>query len=104
MIEQYPDSITITIPKSYNQDSATGDFTGTGSDTVVTFDCRAEAGPPVDKGNEDGVEPDNGFTIYSESEVNIPAGAAYVLSRRGVTFTGRVKGSVLNQFNSVLWG
>jgi hypothetical protein len=105
MIEQYPDSITITIPKSYNQDSATGDFTGTGSDTVVTFDCRAEGGPPSDKGNTDGVETGYNWMIYAgPMEVEIPQGCEYVLTRRGFTYTGRIAGCTLNQLNTKLWG
>lgn len=106
MIIQYPDSITITIPPLYFQNEATGDFSsGSFSETVLTFDCRAESGKPGEVGQVDGVEPAFMFIIYAEvMTTQIPIGAEYTLTRRGVTFTGRIKGCTLNQLNTVLWG
>jgi hypothetical protein len=106
MIVQYPDSIKITIPRTYFQNTSTGDYSSTSdSETDITFDCRAEGGPPADKGNIDGVETDYQWTIYAgPMSVEIPEGCEYVLTRRGFTYTGRIAGCILNQLNTKLWG
>jgi hypothetical protein len=106
VVTQYPDHITIKIPDTYEQDIDTGNFGKTVLNGTIDFDCRADEAMPADTGNVDGVETQYNFTIYAEpmSGTNIPLGSEYTLNRRGVTFTGRIKGFVPNQLNTVLWG
>ena len=105
MIDQYPDTITIAVPAQYEQDIDTGSFVKTELAGELVLDCRAETGGEYDKGNNDAKEPSYSFTIYTEPlEYEIKEGAAYVLVKKGKTYRGNIKGSMNNEFNTVLWG
>lgn len=111
MITQYPDSISIVLPDTYDQNVASGNFEKTDDGYIVTFDCRAEAGEPAQTGNADGIETANNWAIYAEPiavilplGVVIPIGAAYTLTRQGSIFTGKITGFKPNQLNTQLWG
>lgn len=105
MVKQYPDVITVTLEDDYRQNMETGNFRKLKKNSSITFDCRAEAWQPTEKGNADGVIADANFRIYAAPiGVEIPIGSPYSLNRRGITFTGNVKAFFPNQFNCTLWG
>jgi hypothetical protein len=105
MVNQYPDTIEVTIKTAPVQDPTTGDWT-LGSSTDYTFKCRAE----VNVGNGIIVGRDGAVIYYSymvympRTSVVIPFDADFVLTRSdSTTYTGKVKGASNGQLNSRIW-
>jgi hypothetical protein len=104
MIEQYPDSIVITVSASASQ-NASGIWVS-GATSAFTFDCRAEVNSAGRKipGN-DGSLIDYNFNVYLPKMTTIiPVDSDYVLDSliSGIV-AGKVKGASNGQLNSRLW-
>jgi hypothetical protein len=106
MVNQYPDSITLTVRQEPTQD-ANGIYQApTGSRTVYTSNCRAEANSQNRKlSGRDGASIDYAFTVYTPPlGAIIPDGTEYSLATlQNGTFTGKIKRAINGQFNSTLW-
>ena len=103
-MEQYPDSIVITVAASASQ-NASGIWTA-GASAGYTFDCRAEsnsAGRQITA--DDGTLTDYAFTVYMPATTTIiPSDSDFVLTSllNGV-IRGKVKRASNGQLNSRLW-
>lgn len=103
-MEQYPDSITITVQASATQ-NASG-YWASGLASSITFDCRAEsnsAGRQIP--GADGGLIDYAFQVFMpRTTVIIPSGSDCTLTTllNGV-FQGQVKRASNGQLNSRLW-
>ena len=100
-MEQYPDSIVITVLGTPTQNATTGEWTK-GTDTVYTLDCRAEVNGAARKiPGQDGQMIDYTFNCYLPLMTTvIPVGSDFVLN--SIT-SGTVKRSSNGQLNSRLW-
>jgi hypothetical protein len=101
MIEQYPDSIVITVKVDPSQDTTSGIYTE-GSSTVYTLSCRKEINSRGNTiGGADGSKIEYTFDCFLPKMTTvIPIGADFVLNG---TITGKVKGASNGQLNSRLW-
>jgi hypothetical protein len=103
MVEQYPDSIIITVTTPV-QNEETGSFEP-GTSVTYTWKCRAEmngAGRKI--AMPDGSLYEYAFSIYlPKKQVIIPFESAYQLTKGGAEFTGKIKGMTNGQFNSIIW-
>jgi hypothetical protein len=103
-MEQYPDSIVVTVRVAATQDS-NGNWVD-GSSTNHTFAGRAEPNGTGRKvANDDGILMDFAFIYYMPQMTTvIPTGSTYVLTtlNNGV-FAGNVKRPSNGQLNSRLW-
>lgn len=103
-MEQYPDSILVTVRVGATQDS-NGNWIG-GTPTDYTFDCRLE---PNGTGRKipgaDGALIDFAFICYlPKTTTIIPVDALYVAtSLNNGTIEGSVKRASNGQLNSRLW-
>jgi hypothetical protein len=103
MVNQYPDSIVVTV-QTATQDS-NGNWVN-GSSTSYTFSCRAEANSAGRKlTGIDGVTMDFAFTCFmSPTTTVIPNGSPFTLTTlNNGTITGNVKRQHNGQLNSKLW-
>jgi hypothetical protein len=102
-MEQYPDSIAITVHASASLSS--GVWTA-GATSDYTFDCRAEVNGTGRKiPGDDGVLIDYAFDVYMpQTTTIIPRDSDYVLTSllNGIV-EGKVKRSSNGQLNSRLW-
>jgi hypothetical protein len=104
MIDQYPDSVVVTIAASASQ-SASGVWTS-GATAAYTLECRAEAnnaGRQV--AGADGVMIDYAFQLFCpEMTTIIPVGSNVVLTSllNGVIY-GKVRMAFNGQLNSRIW-
>lgn len=104
-MEQYPDSIVITVTTAATQDPNTGIWTA-GTSTVYTFKCRAEVnGTGRQIAGDDGGLMDYAFEVYLPLMTTvITTGSDYVLSAlSNGTISGKVKRASNGQLNSRLW-
>lgn len=104
-MEQYPDSITITVATAASQDSATRIWTK-GSSTDHIYDCRAEANSSGRKiAGPDGALMDYAFMVFmAKCPLVIPPDSAYILtSDRFGTIKGRIKNALNGQLNTRIW-
>lgn len=103
MVEQYPDSITVTVISEPYQDE-NGDWIS-GEETATTYDCRAEANTGGQKiAGVDGMVYDYTFAVYMPRTSDIISqGSTYTLTKGNATFRGTVKGAINGQFNSRIW-
>ena len=102
-MEQYPDSITVTVAAA---PSETGGVYTAGATTNHTFKCRVEANNAGRKIHaQDGSEIDYAFLLYAPAMTTvIPEGSDYVLtSLKNGTIKGKVKLSFNGQLSSRLW-
>jgi hypothetical protein len=103
-MQQYPDSITLSIAASSWQ-NASGVWTE-GASAGYTFDCRAEvntAGRQIT--TDDGILVDYAFQVYMPATTTIIArDSDFVLTSllNGI-IKGKVKGASNGQLNSRLW-
>jgi hypothetical protein len=105
MVEQYPDSIIITVKIPAVQNESTGLWTE-GSSTPYTFQCRAEVnGTGKQIPGNDGSLMDYAFQVYLPlMSTVIPTGSDYVLTAfSNGTISGKVKRASNGQLNSRLW-
>lgn len=105
-MNQYPDSITITIRPEPVQNPVTGIYTAaSGGDTAYTFNCRAEINNAGGKiAGRDGAVYDYSYTVYMPRTATLlPAGSDYSLTLGGMTLTGKILGSSNGQLNSRIW-
>ena len=105
MVNQYPDTIVITVKADPVQDPITGDWAA-GSSVDYTFKCRAEK----NVGNGTVIGRDGAVIYYSymvympRTSTVIPFDADFALTKAdGSTATGKVKGSSNGQLNSRIW-
>lgn len=103
-MEQYPDSIAITVSASASQ-NASGIYTA-GATAGYILDCRAEVNGTGRKiAGNDGSMIDYAFQVYLPAMTTIiPVDSDYVLSSllNGIV-TGKVKRASNGQLNSRLW-
>ena len=104
MVEQYPDSITVTVSTPAIQDESTGRWTS-GSAETFTWDCRAEINGAERKvAIADGTLLDYAFDIYLPSmETVVPFDSPNQLTKGGAIYSGTIKGAANGQLNSRLW-
>jgi hypothetical protein len=102
-MEQYPDSIAITVRASASL--ASGVWTA-GATAGYTFNCRAEVNGTGRKvPGDDGVLIDYAFDVYiPKTETIIPRDSDYVLTSllNGI-IEGKVKRASNGQLNSRIW-
>lgn len=103
-MDQYPDSITVTVAASGAQ-NASGVW-APGTTANYTFSCRAEvngAGRKVV--GADGTMTDYAFDLFMPvTTVEIPEGSAFTLTAlSNGTITGKIKRAANGQLNSRLW-
>lgn len=106
MVQQYPDTIVVTIKGNPYKGSDGNYHAPTGSDIAFhIWGCRAEPNSAGRKlSGPDGALLDYSFTIYMpKTSVVVPFGATFVLTKGAMTVTGKVKGGFNGQFNSRLW-
>lgn len=104
-MNQYPDTIVVTVTTTATQNTSTGLWTA-GSSTVYTFKCRVETNSEAGKiAGADGSMMDYAFTCYLPLMTTvIPFGSNFVLTHaNNFTVTGQVKGSSNGMLNSRLW-
>jgi len=107
MVEQYPDTIIITVNPALYQDPDTGIYSAaTGTPEVKTFGCRAEingAGRKVT--GRDGSSMDYSFVVYlQKTSYTVPFDASYTLNTRdNGQFTGKVLQAHAGQLNTRIW-
>ena len=103
-MEQYPDSIAITVYASASQ-NASGIWTE-GATAGYTFDCRAEVnGTGRQIAGDDGTLMDYAFQVYMPATtVVVPRDSDYVLNSllNGI-ISGKVKRASNGQLNSRIW-
>jgi hypothetical protein len=103
-MEQYPDSIVITVSASASQ-NASGIWSA-GATAGYILDCRAEVNSSGRRiVGDDGVLMDYSFQVYMPAMTTIiPSDSDYILSSllNGV-ITGKVKRASNGQLNSRLW-
>lgn len=103
-MEQYPDSISITVTASASQ-NASGVWTA-GATAGYTFDCRAEANSAGRQiTTDDGTLIDYSFQVYMPHTTTIiPRDSDFVLTSllNGI-IRGKVKRAHNGQLNSRLW-
>ena len=103
-MEQYPDSIAITVYASASQ-NASGIWTE-GATAGYTFDCRAEVnGTGRQIAGDDGTLMDYAFQVYMPATtVIIPRDSDYILNSllNGI-IGGKVKRASNGQLNSRIW-
>ena len=104
MVEQYPDSIIVTVSTPAVQDESSGNFTP-GSEVTYTWECRAEVNGSERKvADSEGTLLDYAFDIYLPlMETVVPFGSPYQLTRGGAHYSGTIKGASNGQLNSRLW-
>lgn len=104
-MDQYPDSIVITVTTPATQDPDTGIWTA-GTSTAYTLECRAEVnGTGRQIAGDDGVLMDYAFQVFLPLMTTvIPAGSDYVLTAlsNGI-ISGKVKRASNGQLNSRIW-
>lgn len=100
MVEQYPDSIVITIFVAPTK--GTGGIYSEGASASFASDCRAEINSMGRKTpGLDGVLLDYAYNCYMpKTSTVIPFGSKFVLNG---TIEGTVKGASNGQLNSRLW-
>ena len=100
MIEQYPDSIEITVKTTPTQDGS-GNYVS-GTNAVYIFDCRAEVNGMGRKiAGQDGKMTDYTFDVYMPlTSTVIPEGSKFTLNS---LTKGTVKRAHNGQLNSRLW-
>jgi hypothetical protein len=104
-MQQYPDTIVITITTPPVQDESTGVFTP-GSTSTQSYSCRAEVnGTGRQIAGKDGSLIDYAFICYLPKMTTvIPDSVDYVLTTlANGTLTGKVKRASNGQLNSRLW-
>lgn len=104
-MEQYPDSIAVTVQTAATQNTSTGLWTA-GSSAVYTLSCRAETNSKTAKiAGNDGVLLDYAFDCYLPvMSTIIPFGSTFSLTlANNTTVSGKVKGQKNGQLNSRLW-
>ena len=104
MVNQYIDSITISVNTAATQ-NGDGNWVE-GSSTDYTFDCRIEPNGQGDKiRGEDGVLMDFDFMCYlPKTTTLITAGSEFtVTSLNNGEITGNIKRASNGQLNSRLW-
>jgi hypothetical protein len=99
-MEQYPDTIVISVAATPTQNSTTGLWTA-GAATTYTLKCRVETNTAAKKlAGIDGTLIDYAFNCYLPLMTTvIPVGSAFVVG----SVTGKVKGAKNGQLNSRLW-
>jgi len=104
MVEQYPDTITVSVKAEPTQNETTGNFTA-GTEASYTFKCRAEVNGSNRKiVGADGVSIDYSFLVYMPKTTTvIPVNSEYSLITGNATFTGKIKAQGNGQLNSRLW-
>jgi len=104
MVNQYPDSIAITVSASATQ-NASGVWTA-GATAAYTFECRAEAnGAGRQTAGDDGTLMDYAFLVYMPATTTIiPRDSDFILTSllNGI-IAGKVKRGSNGQLNSRLW-
>jgi hypothetical protein len=104
-MDQYPDSIVVTVTTAATQNSSTGVWTA-GTSTSYTLRCRAEVNGTAKKiAGKDGSMIDYTFNCYLPAMTTvIPIDSDYVLTTfASGTISGKVKRSSNGQLNSRLW-
>lgn len=104
MVEQYPDTIVITVAGTGTQD-ANGVWTAA-SATTYTLKCRLETNSAGRKIlGDDGVLRDYYFIAYlPKMTTKIPTESVYSLVKAdGSVYSGNVKNGSNGQLNSRLW-
>lgn len=104
-MEQYPDSIVITVVTPATQNSTTLVWTA-GSTTTYTLKCRAEVnGTGRQIAGRDGSLIDYAFTCYlPKMTIVIPDDSDYVLTALdNGTISGKTKRASNGQLNSRIW-
>jgi hypothetical protein len=103
-MDQYPDSIVVTVTTAATQ-GAGGVWTA-GTSTSYTLKCRAEVNGAARKvPGKDGIMIDYLFNCYlPQMTTVIPVDSEYVLTTfASGTISGKVKRSSNGQLNSRLW-
>lgn len=103
MVNQYPDSITITVKSPATQ---SGGVWTAGSSTNYVYDCRVESNNTGRKIiSSSGNLIDYAYKCYMKNiQVIIPLGSSFVLtSLNNGAINGNVKKQNNGQFNTVLW-
>jgi len=106
MVNQYPDSIVLTISPVVTQNSDGTWTAATGTSVVHTFDCRAEVnGTGRQVAGKDGSLVDYAFEVYLPVMTTvIPPDTECVLTTlNNGTLTEKVKRASNGQLNSRLW-
>jgi hypothetical protein len=104
-MDQYPDTIIVTVTTAATQNSSTKIWTA-GTSTSYTLKCRAEVNGAARKiPGKDGSMIDYLFNCYLPKMTTvIPVDSEYVLTTLASgTISGKVKGSSNGQLNSRLW-
>jgi hypothetical protein len=104
-MEQYPDSITVTVVTAPTQNTSTLQWTE-GSTVTYTFDCRAEVnGTGKRITGSDGSLIEFAYSVFMPlTDVIIPPDSVFTLTgSRFSTVTGRILRASNGQLNSRLW-
>jgi len=104
-MEQYPDSIVVTVVTAATKDEESGLYTE-GSTTPYTFSCRAEVnGTGRQIPGKDGSLIVYAYTVYMPgTETILPPDSGYTLtSDRFGTVTGKLLRASNGQLNSRIW-
>ena len=103
MVEQYPDSIAITVKAPVTSQGPSGEWVDSSSQTTYTINCRREENTGGRKiMTQDGVLTDYAYCCYMPKQtVSFPDGSAYALN--GEEITGNIKHASNGQLNTRVW-